>query len=97
MSLSETTYWVYVLTNQSEMLYVGMTSDLERRMAQHETQYYSDAFTARYNLDRLVYAEPYGTRDAALQRERQLQSWPYEEKAALISADNPAWRAEAVT
>ena len=86
------TYWVYILTNRSGTLYVGMTSDLERRVAEHRTGRFPDAFTARYAMDRLIYAEPWETAREAARRERQLKAWRREKKAALVNAANPSWR-----
>ena len=64
------TYWVYILTNRSGTLYVGMTSNLERRIAEHRAGHYPNAFTARYAMDRLIYAESYATAQEATRRER---------------------------
>lgn len=86
------TYWVYILTNRSGTLYVGMTSDLERRIAEHRAGHYPNAFTERYAIDRLIYAEPYASARNAVQRERQLKSWRRAKKVALINAVNPSWR-----
>ena len=86
------TYWVYILTNRSGTLYVGMTSELERRLGQHRTKHYPDSFTAQYDINRLVYAEPYASAREAVRRERQLKGWRREKKVALISAVNPGRR-----
>ncbi|MEP0547351.1 MAG: GIY-YIG nuclease family protein [Rhodothermales bacterium] len=86
-------YWVYILTNRLGTLYVGMTSDLERRIAEHRAGHFPNAFTARYAMDRLIYAEPYDSARDATQRERQLKAWRREKKkVALINAANPTWR-----
>ena len=90
------TYWVYITTNRSGMLYVGMTSDLERTLEQHQTKPYPDSFTAQYDIGCLVYAEPYPTAHEAVRRERQLKGWRREKKVALINLDNPVWQAMAV-
>ena len=86
------TYWVYILTNRSGTLYIGMTSDLERRVAEHRAGRYPNAFTARYAMDRLIYTESYDSARDATRRERQLKAWRREKKVALINAANPAWR-----
>ena len=49
-------YYVYILSNKSEMLYTGVTSDLERRMYEHKERLI-DGFAKRYQLNRLVYFE----------------------------------------
>ena len=66
------TYWAYILTNRSGTLYVGVTNDLERRMAEHAAGGVG-SFTGRYALDRLVYAEPYPSVRDAIAREKQLK------------------------
>ena len=81
------------MTNRSGTLYVGMTSDLERRVGQPQAKHFPDSFTAQYDTDRLVYAEPYPTAQAAVRRERQLEGWRREKKVALINLDNPVWQA----
>ena len=86
------TYWVYILTNRSGTLYVGMTNDVERRVAEHRVGVDPKSFTSRYAMDRLVYAESYGTAFEAIRREKQLKAWRRSKKVALVSAANPAWR-----
>ncbi|MEM1041009.1 MAG: GIY-YIG nuclease family protein [Bacteroidota bacterium] len=86
------TYWVYILTNRSGTLYIGMMNDLEQRVAEHRAQADSGAFTARYATDRLVYAESYPTPTEAIRREKQLKAWRRSKKVALVSAANPSWR-----
>ena len=86
------TYWVYILTNRSGTLYVGMTSDLERRVAEHWAKLDPESFTARYAMDRLIYAESYPTPGEAIYREKQIKAWWRSKKVALVSAANPAWR-----
>ena len=85
------TYWVYILTNRSGTLYVGVTNDLERRMAEHAASG-DERFTGRYTLDRLIYAEPYPDIRDAIAREKQLKGWRRSKKVSLINAVNPTWR-----
>ena len=51
------TYWVYIMTNRSNTLDVGMTNNLACRVWQHRTGRL-EGFAATYNIDRLIYAEP---------------------------------------
>ena len=85
------TYHVYILTNQSRTLYVGMTSNLTQRMEQHRVGRVA-GFTARYRINRLVYFEETGDAYAAATRERRLKHWPQAWKLALIDESNPSWR-----
>ncbi len=83
-------YYVYIMTNKSGTLYIGVTNDLTRRMWEHK-QGIGGRFTTKYRITRLVYFEE--TRDihAALAREKQLKGWNRAKKLALIASDNPRW------
>ena len=85
------TYHVYILTNQSRTLYIGMTSDLTRRIEEHRSRAVS-GFTSRYNVTQLVYYETTADVHAAIARERQLKRWRRSKKLGLIDAFNPGWR-----
>ena len=85
------TYAVYILTNRSGTLYVGMTNDLGRRLEQHRARAVS-GFTAKYRLDRLIHVELYPTPREAMARERQIKGWRRARKIALIESENPQWR-----
>jgi len=83
--------WVYIMTNRlNGTLYVGVTSDLARRVWEHRESV-ADGFTKRYGLRRLVHSERYEDIRTALQREKTLKHWPRAWKVALILADNPNW------
>jgi putative endonuclease len=84
------TYWVYIMTNRSETLYVGVTGDLARRLYEHR-QGLILGFTSRYRIDRLIYAEQFGDVRAAIAREKQLKGWRRDRKLALIAQANPDW------
>jgi putative endonuclease len=85
------TYFVYMLTNRSGTLYVGVTNDLERRMAEHRAAGPS-TFTGRYRMNRLVYFEAANDARTAIEREKQLKGWTRARKIALIADMNPRWR-----
>jgi putative endonuclease len=83
--------WVYILTNRPNgTLYVGVTVHLARRVWEHR-EGVGSTFTARYRLERLVYAERHDTIVAAIQREKNLKHWPRAWKVAPIVRDNPGW------
>ncbi|WP_412068735.1 GIY-YIG nuclease family protein [Rubrivirga sp. IMCC43871] len=86
------TYWVYILTNRSGTLYVGVTNDLGRRLAEHASGDDSAAFSARYALDRLIHVEPYPTARDAIAREKRPKGWRQAKKVALVTAHNLGWR-----
>lgn len=83
-------YYVYIMASKSRTLYVGVTSDLVRRVHEHKTKI-SDGFTSRYNISRLVYFEETTDVNAAITREKQLKGWLRNRKIALIEEQNPAW------
>ena len=80
--------YVYILTNRPNgILYVGVTSDLVRRIFEHRSGFV-DGFTKRYGLKRLVYFEKF---DDIIQREHNVKHWPRAWKVRMILADNPDW------
>ena len=85
-------YYVYFMTNRPDgTIYVGVTNDLVRRVYQHRTKEVP-GFTARYNLEKLVYFETHETAAGAIQREKTIKHWVRAWKVALIEQDNPDWR-----
>ncbi len=88
-------YIVYILTNPPHTsLYIGVTSDLARRVYQHRTKA-MDGFAppeADYNLHYLVYFEETIDVHSALAREKQLKGWRRSKKERLINSLNPRWR-----
>jgi putative endonuclease len=83
-------YYVYIMTNRSGTLYIGVTNDLVRRVHEHKAKCI-DGFTKKYNLTQLVYyAEGTDLREA-IAREKQLKGWRRSKKVALINSSNPKW------
>ncbi len=72
-------------------LYVGVTSDLARRVWAHR-EGLAEGFTKRYDLHRLVYAERHDDILAAIQREKNLKHWSRAWKVSLILEQNPEWQ-----
>jgi putative endonuclease len=89
--MSQSSYYVYILSNVSKTLYVGVTNDLIRRLAEHKAKL-TDGFTRRYNVTMLVYFEETNDVSAALTREKQIKGWLRNRKIALIESMNPGWR-----
>jgi putative endonuclease len=85
-------FWVYILSSKSRgALYVGMTSDLGRRVWEHKNNLV-EGFTSKYKADRLVYYEALEESENALRRERQLKKWRRAWKIQLIEKVNPEWK-----
>ena len=84
-------YYVYILTNSSRTLYIGVTNDLVRRVYQHR-QKLVEGFTKKYNVNWLVYYEQTQDVKAALFRERQIKAWRRSKKVELVDVMNPEWR-----
>ncbi len=83
--------WVYILTNTPNgTLYVGVTSDLVRRIWEHR-EGAVEGFTKRYDLKRLVYFEFHDEIYLAIQREKNLKHWRRAWKIKLIADQNPSW------
>ena len=83
---------VYILTNKRNgTLYVGVTSNLPKRIDEHRSGHGSD-FTSRYKLTTLVYVEYADTMMVAIEREKQIKAGSRKHKLALIEKDNPQWR-----
>ena len=86
----EKTFHVYVRASKTRVLYVGVTSDLAKRVYEHKHKLVP-GFSARYKVDRLVFAEATGDALAAIAREKQIKGWLRSKKVALIERDNPQW------
>ncbi len=83
--------YVYIITNKNNsVLYIGVTSDLVRRVYQHKNKLV-DGFSKRYNLEKLVYYELSENIETAIQREKQLKNWHRGWKINLINEKNPNW------
>ena len=90
MSVFPNSYYVYVLASISRTLYVGVTNDLERRVAEHVEEL-RPGFAARYHVKRLVYFEAFSDIETAIAREKQLKGWRRSKKIKLIESLNPNW------
>ena len=85
-------FFVYILANRRMgVLYVGLTSDLPRRIWEHKTKV-APGFTSKYGVTRLVYYEEYASVLEAREREHVLKRWRRAWKFKLIEQVNPSWR-----
>jgi len=84
-------FFVYIMSSEWRTIYVGITNDLERRVREHKTKSVK-GFTAKYDIDRLVYFEQYEDATQAIAREKQIKGWKRFKKVALIDSMNPEWK-----
>ena len=86
-------YFVYILANyQKTVLYVGVTNDLEIRIAQHIEGNNIKSFTYKYKCYHLVYYERFQYINDAIDREKELKGWSRMKKNALIESENREWQ-----
>jgi len=86
------TYFVYILAKEKNgTLYIGVTSDLPRRIVEHKSGLI-EGFSKRYGVHHLVYYEETTDVHSALLREKQLKKWNRAWKMRLIEENNPGWR-----
>jgi putative endonuclease len=84
--------YIYILaTKPYGVLYIGVTSDLTRRIYEHRTEKI-DGFTKQYHIHVLVYYEIFDSAALAIEREKQLKAWKRQWKLELISKNNPEWK-----
>ena len=82
--------YVYIMANDHRTLYVGVTTDLERRVWEHKT-HFRDGFTKRYDLTTLVYIAELSSIEDAIAWEKSLKGKSRAKKIAEIEAQNPRW------
>ena len=84
-------FHVYLLASKPHgTLYVGVTSDLVKRVWEHKTKAVA-GFTAKHGVDRLVWFEPHDEAVPAIRREKQIKKWQRAWKIRLIEEQNPNW------
>ena len=83
---------VYILASQKNgTLYVGVTSDLLKRVWQHK-QHLVEGFTKKYSVDRLVYFEQHDSMVSAIEREKKIKAGSRARKIKLIESKNSGWK-----
>jgi putative endonuclease len=85
------TYYTYIMSSRTKVLYIGITNNLERRVQQHKEGKH-DSFTKEYRCHHLVWFERYATAASAIAREKQLKGWRRARKIALIEEQNLEWQ-----
>ena len=84
-------YYVYILTNKSNTLYIGVTNNLERRINEHSFKYIS-SFTSKYNLNKLVFYQEFTDIEDAIAAEKKVKGWTRRKKMELIKTINPEFK-----
>ena len=85
--------YVYIVTNQNNtVLYTGVTSELKCRIKSHKNKKYKNSFSARFNVNKLVYFEETYNMATAHKREKQIKAGSRIKKIDLINSINPEWR-----
>jgi len=82
--------YVYIMTNKSKTLYVGVTNNLQRRVYEHQNKIIQ-GFTSKYNITKVVYFEVFNDIESAITREKQIKGWLRKKKIELIESMNPDW------
>ena len=82
-----TSYFIYVLSSYSGVLYIGVTNNLQRRVYEHKNELV-EGFSKKYKCKKLVYFEEYKDVNLAIAREKQLKNWRREKKELLIKKLN---------
>jgi len=89
--MSDKAYYVYILSSFNKVLYIGITSNLRKRIWEHR-EGIVEGFTKRYHVKTLVYYEIYDNPETAIKREKQLKRWRRDKKISLIESMNLNWR-----
>ncbi|HEX6169850.1 MAG TPA: GIY-YIG nuclease family protein [Chitinophagaceae bacterium] len=85
--------YFYIMTNAyNTVLYCGATTDLYKRVQEHKNKIFKNSFTLKYNVDKLVYFEPFSIAGDAFEREKQIKAGSRKKKIELIVRLNPAWK-----
>ena len=84
--------YIYILTNYTNsVIYIGVTSTLYNRIIEHKEKKHPNAFSAKYNCNKLVYFEYFTSIEEAIIREKQMKKWNRQWKIDLIEKQNPVW------
>jgi len=84
-------YFVYIMSSQRRVLYVGITSNLPLRVWQHKTGAV-EGFTSKYKVTQLAYYENFDNVRNAIHREKEIKGWIRQRKIELIESVNPNWK-----
>ncbi|WP_333878361.1 GIY-YIG nuclease family protein [Flavobacterium sp.] len=86
-------YFTYVLASKKNgTLFIGVTNNIERRVEEHKNKLNPNRFTAKYDVNLLVYYETFQYINDAIDREKQLKKWNRQWKINLIEEENKDWK-----
>jgi putative endonuclease len=86
------TFFVYILASETRELYIGVTNDLTRRVAEHRGGLNPDSYSSRHRTSQLGYFEMTSDVLSAIRREKRLKRLSRQRKIRLIEKLNPEWR-----
>lgn len=88
----EKQYYVYIMTNRTnQVLYTGVTNDLQRRVLEHKNKI-NKGFTEKYYIDKLVYYEVGEDIEGAILREKAIKGGSRKKKIDMVNSFNKEWR-----
>jgi putative endonuclease len=86
-------YYVYIMTNKNNtVLYTGVCNDLMTRVLEHKNKVNHKSFTAKYNVNKLVFFEYFQDINYAIAREKQIKAGSRAKKIVLIEKENKKWK-----
>lgn len=84
----EKQFYVYIMTNKMHtVLYTGVTNNLQRRVYEHKNKLIL-GFTAKYNVNKLIFYEVFGNPEEAIAAEKKIKGWTRQKKLNLIKSKN---------
>ena len=89
--MKNSSYFIYIISSFSGVLYIGVTNNLQRRIYEHK-QELIEGFSKKYKCKKLVYFEEYKDINQAIAREKHLKGWSRSKKESLIKKLNPAFK-----
>lgn len=85
------TFYVYIMAKaRNSTFYVGVTSDLPKRVWEHKSEV-TQGFTKKHDIKTLVYYEAFDSAETAIEREKRLKKWNRAWKMRIIEQMNPEW------
>lgn len=89
--MKNNSYFIYIMSSFSRVLYIGVTNNLQRRVYEHK-QELIEGFSKKYKCNKLIYFEEYKDVNQAIVREKQLKNWNRKKKELFIKKLNPDFK-----